>query len=127
MKIGFDVSDLATNRADGTTRYTRELLQRMPTLASSDSWQLFAPADFTFEMRPNIKKIISPWPKYWTQLRLPFDLLKIKPDVLFMPIQQLPIIRPRGLKTVAVVHDLAFHVFPEQFTYKDWVLLHTFT
>lgn len=128
MNIGFDVSDLATNRADGTTRYTRELLMRLPTLGLHDDWQLYSPGDFSAGHLPaNVTKHISPWPKYWTQLRLPFDLYKTKPDILFMPIQQLPGLRPKKMKTVAVVHDLAFHKFPSAFTYKDWVLLHMFT
>jgi glycosyltransferase involved in cell wall biosynthesis len=46
---------------------------------------------------------------------------------LFMPIQQLPIIRPARIKTVAVVHDLAVHNFSRQFTYKAWALLHVFS
>jgi glycosyltransferase involved in cell wall biosynthesis len=70
---------------------------------------------------------ISPWPRFWTQLRFPFELYRYKPDVLFMPIQQLPYLRPRQMKTVCVVHDLAWINFGEYFTAKDWVLQHTFT
>jgi len=70
---------------------------------------------------------VSPWKKYWTQFRLPWDLMKLKLDVLFMPIQQIPYLVPRGIRTVAVVHDLAVHTYPEQFTYKDWLLLHVFS
>ncbi|MBI3255873.1 MAG: glycosyltransferase family 4 protein [Candidatus Andersenbacteria bacterium] len=129
MKIGFDASDLTTNRADGTTRYTRELVTRLPLLGPGHDWQLFAPGDFQTDtpLAPNTQKVISPWPKYWTQARLPFNLLAQKPDVLFMPIQQLPILRPRSMKTVAVIHDLAFQMFGKQYTYKDWLLLHAFT
>jgi len=46
---------------------------------------------------------------------------------MFMPIQQMPYIRPGKMKTVAVMHDLAVHTYPEQFTYKDWALLHVFS
>lgn len=127
MKIGFDASDLTTNRADGTTRYARELVKRLPALGESHQWQFFAPGEFEMPTFTNAKKIISPWPKYWTQARLPFDLFAKIPDVLFMPIQQLPILRPKKMKTVAVVHDLAFHMFGKQYTYKDWLLLHAFT
>jgi glycosyltransferase involved in cell wall biosynthesis len=127
MKIGFDVSDLATNRADGTTRYTRELVKRLPGLAPNDTWQLYSPRDFTDGEAGNVTKIISPWPKYWTQSRFAWDVLQHKPDVLFMPIQQLPILRSKNMKTVAVIHDLAFHMFPQQTGYKDWLLLHAFT
>lgn len=116
MKIVFDVSDLCTNRADGTTRYTKELVKRLPELASEHAWRLLGPC----------APYGSPWPKFWTQTKFSFDLYRDRCDVLFMPIQQLPIIRPR-MKTVAVVHDLAFHYYPEHFTYKNWALLHLFT
>ncbi len=125
MKIGFDASDLCTGRADGTTRYTEELASRLPNIASEHDMHFMAPCD-----RVRCEGGVwhaSPFPKYWTQLRMPFDLFRVKPDVLFMPIQQLPIFRPRKMKTVAVVHDLAVHYDPEQFTYKDWLLLHTFS
>lgn len=46
---------------------------------------------------------------------------------MFMPIQQIPYLRPGKMKTVAVVHDLAVHLYPEQFRYKDWLLLHVFS
>ncbi len=69
----------------------------------------------------------SPFPFAWTQTRFMFELLKKKPDVLFMPIQQLPILRWPSVKTVAVIHDLAFHEYPQQFRYKDWLLLHLFS
>ncbi len=129
MKIGFDASDLTTNRADGTTRYTRELGSRLPGLLPDASYLFFAPGDFNLgsQFPQNAQKVISAWPKYWTQARLPFDLLRYKPDVLFMPIQQLPIIRPKKMKTVAVIHDLAFHQYGKQYTYKDWLLLHAFS
>ncbi|MEX1997086.1 MAG: glycosyltransferase family 1 protein [Candidatus Andersenbacteria bacterium] len=128
MRIGFDISDLATNRADGTTRYTRELAERLPTAAAHDEWHFFTPAPVAqYQPAPHVHLHISPWPKYWTQLRLPGELYKHQPDVLFMPIQQIPYLRPKKMRTVAVIHDLAVHRYPQQFRYKDWALLHTFS
>jgi glycosyltransferase involved in cell wall biosynthesis len=126
-RIGFDVSDLVTNRADGTTRYTAELARRLPELDLDSEWIYFAPGDAPGLEEGRYTLKTSPWPKYWTQSRLPWDLYKYRPDVLFMPIQQIPFVRPGKMKTVAVVHDLAFHIYPEQFTYKDWALQHIFT
>ncbi len=126
MKIGFDVSDLCTGRADGTTRFTSELAKRFPIVGAKNEWHYFAPGEAGKKL-PSINWHSSPWPKYWTQLRLPFDLYKYRVDVLFMPIQQIPYLRPRKMKTVAVVHDLAVHYYPEHFTYKDWLLLHVFS
>ena len=129
MRIGFDASDLHTNRADGTTRYTYEILKRLPTYLPGDEWLAFAPGPRAsqFPLPDSIHWQASLWPKFWTQSRLPFDLFRYRPNVLFMPIQQLPILRPWGMKTVAVVHDLAFHQFGPQYTWKDWFLLHVFT
>lgn len=128
MKIGFDASDLSAGRRDGTTRYTAELLKRLPKLASQDEWLAYGPSEFQLDIKSvNLQQRITPWPKYWTQLRLPWALYADRPDVLFMPIQQLPVLRPKRMKTVAVIHDLAVHKFPEQFTYKDWALLHIFS
>jgi glycosyltransferase involved in cell wall biosynthesis len=133
MTIGFDVSDLSTGRADGTTRYTFELAKRLPLLALDTQWRMLAPsaapADFPSEIlsHPAVKWIASPWPKYWTQLRMPFAVYQQEIDVLFMPIQQIPYIRPKKMKTVAVIHDLAIHEYPEQFRRKDWLLLHVFS
>lgn len=126
MRIAFDASDLCTGRADGTTRYTRELLSRIPGLLNGHEVHAFAPC----AVKMNSKSITwhaSPFPKYWTQAKLPFELFKHKPDVLFMPIQQLPIIRPPRMKTIAAVHDLAFHEYGQYTSNKDWLLLHAFT
>src|SRR3989338_1287815 len=131
MKIGFDVSDLASNRADGTTRYTMELAKRLPKLGRQHEWLYFCPSlskEIEQEITAsNVKILRSPWPKYWTQCRLPWELYRYRPDRLFMPIQQLPIWRPKRMQTIAVIHDLAVHKFPRQFTYKDWLLLHIFS
>ena len=130
MRIGLDISDLATGRADGTTRYTYELARRLPDIAGGHTWDYFSPAapTTTFTLRNTPATIhTSPWPKYWTQFRLPRELYRVRPDVLLMPIQQLPYVRPSKLKTVAVIHDLAVHYYPQQFTYKDWALLHIFS
>ncbi|MBI3251542.1 MAG: glycosyltransferase family 4 protein, partial [Candidatus Andersenbacteria bacterium] len=35
--------------------------------------------------------------------------------------------RSKKMKTVAVIHDLAFHMFGKQYTFKDWALLHAFS
>ncbi len=129
MRIGFDASDLCTNRADGTTRYTKEMLGRLLNIGIAHDWQIYASCkERNIGARnKNTKWISSQWPKYWTQTRLPIDLCRYRPDVMFMPIQQIPYVRPQKTRMVAVVHDLAVHLYPEQFTYKDWLLLHVFS
>ncbi len=132
MKIGVDISDLSSDRADGTTRYTFELALRLPQIGRQYEWFYFAPSDSAriqsaVAARENVNLRVSPWPKYWTQLRLPLELYQDQLDALFMPIHQSPYLRPGKMKTVAVIHDLAVHLFPAQFTRKDWLLLHVFS
>ena len=137
MKIALDVSDLCTDRADGTTRFTVELAKRLPALNEKHDWLYLAPCDVAARVagrrstslpgQGKFTSLASPWPKYWTQTRLPYDLYRYRPEVLFMPIQQLPYLRPGKMKTVAVIHDLAVHLYPDQFRYKDWLLLHIFS
>ena len=131
MNIAFDASDMCTGRADGTTRYTGELAKRLPELAKEIHWDFYGPCPVVRERQgvplKNVEWHASPFPGAWTQTRFAWELFKNKPDVLFMPIQQLPIFRPHRTKTVAVIHDLAFHTYKEQFRYKDWLLLHTFS
>lgn len=128
MKIAFDASDICTGRSDGTTRYTRELITRLPQLAQEDHWNFYGPCVAPTETLPHHALWhASAFPGAWTQTRFAWDLFKDNPDVLFMPIQQLPILRRKHMKTVAVIHDLAFHEYGPQFRTKDWLLLHTFS
>lgn len=127
MNIAFDASDICTSRADGTTRYTRELLRRLPELGKNDEWNFYGPCANSNVFPDNGKWHATPAPFAWTQTRFLWELLIRTPDVLFMPIQQLPLLRWPKVKTVATIHDLAFHEYPEQFRYKDWALLHTFS
>jgi len=133
MKIAFDASDMCTGRADGTTRYTTELAKRLPLLAKDVQWDFYGPCPAPTTWIPgqarddNTGWHATPFPFAWTQTRFAWELFQNKPDVLFMPIQQLPIFRPHRTKTVAVIHDLAFHAYKGQFRYKDWLLLHTFS
>ncbi len=55
----------------------------------------------------------------WTQSRFAFALKRDRPDVLWMPVHNLPRVRPRDMKTVVTIHDLAFKVFPEMFPAGD--------
>ena len=143
MNIAFDASDICTNRADGTTRYTRELMARLPGMAKDDHWNFYgpcaAPTGYVGPTSPSLRAGLrgaahenTLWKTSissmgWTQSKFAWQLFKDNPDVLFMPIQQLPILRRKKMKTVAVIHDLAFHEYGPQFRMKDYLLLHTFS
>src|SRR3989344_6863066 len=68
--------------------------------------------------RANRQILISPhhnfsgqilhWPfKYlWTQGRLSWEMLRLCPDILFIPAHTLPVIHPR--KSLVTIHDIGF-------------------
>ncbi|MBU0546366.1 glycosyltransferase family 4 protein [Patescibacteria group bacterium] len=62
-------------------------------------------------------KILS-WPlgKLWSQIRLSFELLLHPPDIFIAPGQLIPFFTPH--RTVSIVHDSAFLVYPA--VYNFW-------
>jgi glycosyltransferase involved in cell wall biosynthesis len=70
---------------------------------------------------------IIPFPKLWTQTRLPWDLFfhQPRPDVFFSPSHYAP--RWSPVPTVISIMDLGFLQSPEQFTSKDFNQLKNWT
>ena len=61
------------------------------------------------------------WPpqRFWTQIRLSWEMLANPPDVLFVPSHVFPIIHPP--KTVMTVHDVAASKFPKSYSrFQGW-------
>ena len=123
MKIAIQAADLDSQRIDGTRVYILNLLKIFGKLDKSSRFLIYHKKDFNPELAPpkfpNYKIIQKNSFCIWTQTRFAYELWKDKPDVLWMPMQAMPIIRRRNLKTVITVHDLAFKIFPDQFTASD--------
>lgn len=135
MLIGIDANEanLTQNRV-GINEYAFNLL-----LAISN-WQLENPAVHEFVIylktkphkdlpkeRNGWKYRVIPFPKLWTQTRLPFDLFfhSPRPDVFFSMTHYAPRFAP--MPTVVAVMDLGFLQTPEQFTVKDFNQLKNWT
>lgn len=120
MKIAIDASELSNRREDGTQIYLYNLLKNIAEIDHTNQYYLYYQHEPNKVIQgPNITHVVKPWRSYWTQSRLPFILLKDRPDVLFMPIQTLPFVMPSRLKTVITIHDLAFLLYPETFPASD--------
>ena len=119
MKIAIDCCDLDHSKIDGTRVYIKNVLDRLGVLAPDDQFLLYHQKDFdpllTPKMHPNYVERKIPYKFCWTQTRLAFELSKDKPDVLWMPIQQIPLIAPKKIKTVVTIHDLAWKYFPDNY------------
>jgi len=123
MKIAVQSADLDADRIDGTRVYLWQLLCRFGKLAPEEQFILYHRHAFNKQLTPpereNYVVRAIPQPLLWTQTRLSFALRKDKPDVLWMPVQSIPLLRSRSLRTVVTIHDLAFRYFPESFPRKD--------
>jgi len=129
--IGIDAADLCYKRIDGTRIYVYNLLERFGLIAPETLFYLYLKGeinpDLRFKVFPNYLLRNDSFPFFWTQLKLPKLLKKDTPDVLWMPLHNMPYLRPRGLKTVITIHDLAFKLFPDLFPAKDLFLLNRLT
>jgi glycosyltransferase involved in cell wall biosynthesis len=72
----------------------------------------------------DVKQIIIPFPRLWTQIRLSWEIQRNKKiDNLFVPSHVLPLITPNN--STITIHDVAFKHLPESYgflsrLYLDW-------
>ncbi len=112
-EIGIDASRMARARRTGTEQYTARLLEalvRLPTVHRLTLYfnRLPAPAP---TWPPHVTVREMPFPRFWTHLRLSWEMVLRPPDLLFVPAHVLPLVRPR--RTVVTVHDLGYLYFPQ--------------
>lgn len=123
MRIAIQAADLDAERIDGTRVYILRLLERFGLMFPDEIWHLFHRADFNVNLVPplfgNYHIHAVPFPIAWTHTRFAWEIFRFRPDRLFMPVQALPVFRPRGVESVVTIHDLAFKLFPEHFPPRD--------
>ena len=131
MRIAIQASDLDSPRIDGTRVYLLNMLNRFGEISPGDDFFVFHRKDFNSELSPrifeNYEIIKKEFPFYWTQIRFSFEIWKGNYDALWMPMQALPFVRRKNLKTIVTIHDLAFKYFPDFFLRKDLRRLNFFT
>lgn len=105
MKIGIQIG-LDLKKRTGVEEYIYQLLKHLPMVDDYKNHQFF------LYNRENLK-----WPfKWgWTQIRMSWEMLKNKPDVLFVPAHTFPIIHPK--KMVIVIQGLEFEQVPECYSW----------
>jgi glycosyltransferase involved in cell wall biosynthesis len=131
MKIAIDCADLDYERIDGTRIYIKNLLDRFGALDKKNSFTLYHKKNFNPSLKPkfypNYQEKKIGYPFWWTQTGFGFELRWDKPDICWMPIQQVPFLTPQETKIITTVHDLAFKIFPESFPFLDRRKLDFFT
>ncbi len=125
MKIAIQAADLDASRIDGTRVYIHNLLKYFGALDPSSEFFIYHKKEFNSELAPpnfpnyHIRK--KDFPFLWTQICFSRQLQKDMPDVLWMPMHNIPLLRRKGLKTVVTIHDLAYKYFPDHFPPGDLI------
>ncbi|MFA6159617.1 MAG: glycosyltransferase family 1 protein [Parcubacteria group bacterium] len=127
MKIAIQAADLDWARIDGTRVYILNMLKYFGQLDPKSQFLIYHKKNFNPELTPanfsNYKIWKIPFPFFWTQIRLCLSLFWEKPDVLWMPMHNIPLFRNKKMKTVVTIHDLAFKYFPDHFRAGDLLKL----
>ncbi len=126
MKIAIDINELANISPSGVKTYTREIVNALLEVDQDNEYFLYAREKVKIRLSKNCHLKILKWPLlFWTYTCFAREIKKQRPDILFMPIQSAPFLffKPKKIKIVITVHDLAFLKFPKHFTFRNRLLL----
>lgn len=131
MLIGIDASKVVKPFKTGTETYSLEIIKALAKIDYKNQYILYTPKTLKEkipDLPKNFYEKVLPWGKFWTQMRLSYEMLRKKPDILFIPAHTLPMIYPK--KTVVTLHDLGFKHFPElysptELSYHNWAMDHS--
>ncbi len=135
MLIGIDASRALRQTVTGTERYSREIIRHLLQLpqAGSHIWRLYTdqvPDAGTFpaattDAAPgapgNVEIRTLPARRMWSHTALGPEVMRNRPDVLFVPSHVVPFTpAPARLPpAVVTVHDLGYHALPESHTLRQ--------
>jgi glycosyltransferase involved in cell wall biosynthesis len=112
--IAVDLNPATREVLTGTEIYAREVGSRLEAAAPDLRWRFFA-------SRPRaglgVDVMVTPFPRLWSQVRLPLALARERADLLFVPSHVVPFAWPG--KVLTVVHDLAFERHPNAYSASE--------
>jgi glycosyltransferase involved in cell wall biosynthesis len=117
MHIGIEAERANHAAKTGVEHYAQQLILHLAALNTGDKYTLYlrtAPQAWFAKLPANFQVKVIPFPKFWTQLRLGWEMFRHAPDLLFIPASALPFIHPR--RSVVTIHDIAWVDYPEAFT-----------
>jgi glycosyltransferase involved in cell wall biosynthesis len=131
MLIGIDGNEANIPRRVGVNQYAFGLLRALRNLPDTGHRYVIylkkPPLSDMPPVSPSWTYRVIPFPKLWTQTRLPFDLYthSPRPGVFFTPSHYAP--RRSPVPTVVCIMDLGFLDTPDQFTSHDYHQLKNWT
>ena len=107
--VGIDASRYPVEIRTGTETYSRELLSAMTSLGDLPfdvRWyvnQIDAESERSLAPLGTVRRL--PFPRFWTHGRLSYEMIRRRPDLLFVPSHVIPLVHPRSVVTI---HDLGY-------------------
>lgn len=124
MIIGINVSAVLKENPTGVEEYVFQLIKHLAVIPESRAHRFVLYLNSRLkskrlkelEMLPeNFRLKFLRFPFLWTQIRLAWEMLNSKIDVLFIPVHILPLIHPK--KSVVALHGLEYEYFPELYPF----------
>lgn len=116
MKVAISINIPLEHRT-GVEEYLYHLLWNLPTIDGFKEHQFFLFTPSAIEGLPKefpIKILKWPFKKFWTLIRLSWEMRKKEYDVLFVPVHTFPIIHPRLIVTI---QGLEFEKLPKMYPF----------
>ncbi|MBI1293484.1 glycosyltransferase [bacterium] len=131
MIIGIDASRATSDTVTGTERYSREIIRHLLALpaATAHCWRLYTrkAVDLSLFGAGNLPHVeIRPLStrRLWTHRALAWEVVRHRPDVLFVPAHVIPLLPPPLLpRSVVTIHDVGYRHFPEAHTRPQRIYL----
>lgn len=122
MFIGINATPAFKQPRTGVEEYTYQLVKHLAMLEQGKKHRFLLYQDsrvnskgFSLTDNFKIKQLAWSWPM-WTQIRLASEMALNKPDVLFIPVHILPLIRPKN--SVVTIHGLEYEYYPKMYPWK---------
>jgi glycosyltransferase involved in cell wall biosynthesis len=116
--VAVDLNPATREVVTGTEVFAREVGSRLKGAAPDLQWRFFASRA---RAGLGVDLTVLPFPRLWSQVRLPLALARAHADLLFVPSHAVPFAWPG--KALTVVHDLAFERFPHAYSDAERVYL----
>lgn len=122
MILGIDASRANVREKTGVEWYAWRIIQELKTIIPVEVRVVLYSRESLegalAELPPSWESRIirTPFNRLWTHLGLSWEMLRRKPDALFIPAHVIPLIHPA---TVMTLHDIGSIRFPEAYTWFD--------
>jgi glycosyltransferase involved in cell wall biosynthesis len=124
MTIGIEAERANHPQKTGVEHYAKQLILNLAEIDKTNTYKLYLrsqPEAWFFKLPKNFSVKVMPFPIFWTQFRLSWEMLFNPVDALFIPASALPLIHPK--KSFVTIHDIAWKFYPQAFTpFMRWFL-----